>query len=107
MMTDEPPVPWLAGTTRTDWLYNGHKPPSEEVWAQLEWDKAWVDLGPSPMGNPGPYWHVPLNDGEETVQRLYPKILLSKWLLIIRQACLELAAKEHGAAEAGERRGDD
>jgi hypothetical protein len=32
-----------------------------------------------------------MDDGD-TVHRLYPKILVGKWLLMIRQACIEYAA---------------
>lgn len=41
----------------------------------LDWSQAWVDDGPSPAGNPGPYWHVPCLHPEagETTHRLYPK----------------------------------
>jgi hypothetical protein len=28
----------------------------------LDWENAWVDLGPSTAGNQGPYWHVPLKE---------------------------------------------
>lgn len=68
----------------------------------LDWAGAWMDLGPSIAGNLGPYWHVPLKetviDGEvyacgETIHRLYPKILQSKWALLILHACNEAQAK--------------
>lgn len=50
------------------------------VFAQLEFDKAWVDGGPSPAGNAGPYLHVPRYDPTGggrypeggTVHRVYP-----------------------------------
>lgn len=41
-------------------------------WHKLRWDKAWLDVnGPSPAGNPGPYWHVPIGD---IVVRVYPRV---------------------------------
>ena len=45
------------------------------IFDALDWSQAWIDSGPSPMGNPGPYWHVPCThpDAGETVHRLYPK----------------------------------
>lgn len=45
---------------------------------QWDWEKAWVDEGPSPMGNPGPYLKLPWLSGDEafagTTHRIYPKI---------------------------------
>ncbi len=84
---------WMEGLTHKDWLFDGHpirSPVALERFGLLQWDKAWVDLGPSVAGNPGPYWHVPLHwDDDDTVHRLYPKVVLSKWLGIIRRACEE------------------
>lgn len=85
---------WLEGLTHKDWLFDGHPIRSEvglERFALLDWNAAWVDLGPSVAGNPGPYWHVPLHwDDDDTVHRLYPKVLMSKWMPLIRQACKEV-----------------
>lgn len=92
-----PAVAWLQGTERTDWLFDGYKPPSEEIWQRLVWDQAYVDMGPSVAGNLGPYWHVPLRDEDgqiDTVHRLYPKLLNTKWLLIVRRACEEYAGSD-------------
>lgn len=84
---------WLDGLSHGDWLYDG-RPCSAAQWARLDWSGAWVDIGPSPTGNPGPYWHVPLlDDDDETVHRLYPKVLKSKWLAVIQQAMIEHANK--------------
>jgi hypothetical protein len=85
---------WREGLTHKDWLFDGSAIRGEyaiERFNHLDWSKAWVDIGPSIAGNPGPYWHVPMDDGD-TVHRLYPKILVGKWLLMIRQACIEYAA---------------
>lgn len=46
-----------------------------QTWA---WDRAWVDPGPSPAGNVGPYLHVPWAGGDgdrwgDTVHRVYPR----------------------------------
>ncbi|MGY4303676.1 hypothetical protein ACVIJ6_000919 [Bradyrhizobium sp. USDA 4369] len=47
-MTDAPKLPeWLAGTTRKDWLRDGYAM-TEEQWADFDWSRAWVDMGPSP-----------------------------------------------------------
>lgn len=93
---------WRDGLSHKDWLFDGHPIRGRVAMAKfknLEWDKAWVDLGPSIAGNLGPYWHVPLKetviDGEvyaegDTVHRLYPKVLQSKWALLILHACYEM-----------------
>jgi hypothetical protein len=44
---------WLYGTTHKDWLFDGRRCTPEQ-WAELDWTKAYVDLGPSPAGNLGP-----------------------------------------------------
>lgn len=41
-------------------------------WGGLDFEKAWVDPGPSPAGNPGLYLHVPF-PVEDTVHRIYPR----------------------------------
>lgn len=45
---------------------------------QWDWEKAWVDDGQSPMGNPGPYLKLPWLSGDDafagTTHRIYPKI---------------------------------
>lgn len=79
---------WLEGLTRSDWLLDGSAIRSDaqrEIFDGLDWDEAWVDLGPSIAGNLGPYWHVPYPP-EGTVHRLYPKVLQSKWAPAIREA---------------------
>jgi hypothetical protein len=42
------------------------------IWRQLDWKQARIDRGPSPAGNPGPYFHVPCPP-HGTVHRIYPK----------------------------------
>lgn len=71
----------LAGTksqtrrivTRTNSLVNGSAC-NAASWASLDFqsDRVFVDGGPSPAGNPGPYLHVPRQD-DETVHRIYPR----------------------------------
>lgn len=92
---------WMIGLTHKDWMFDG-KPIRGDVmiamFNNLDWSKAWVDMGPSIAGNLGPYWHVPLREtivnGQiyaegDTVHRLYPKLLLTKWLGVVRQAVEE------------------
>lgn len=49
-------------------LLNGQRAPFD-FWYALEFDRRWADPGPSPAGNPGPYWKVPHPNG--TVHRVY------------------------------------
>lgn len=92
---------WRQDLSHKDWLFDG-LPITGRVmlaeWENLDWDKAWIDLGPSIAGNLGPYWHVPLKetviDGEsyacgDTVHRLYPKVLQTKWAMLILHACYQ------------------
>lgn len=90
---------WRNDLSHKDWLFDGSPIRGKVMLARfnnLDWPKAWLDLGPSIAGNPGPYWHVPLKetviDGEvydlgDTVHRLYPKVLQSKWAMLILHAC--------------------
>jgi hypothetical protein len=77
---------WLDGLGPQDFLLDGRRCTPAQ-WASLDWKRAYVDMGPSPAGNLGPYWHVPYrHDDDELSARLYPKVLRSKWLGLIRQA---------------------
>lgn len=50
-------------------------PWSRYSWEDRDWQWAdsWVDPGPSPAGNPGPYLKVP-EKSQDTVHRVYPRI---------------------------------
>ena len=76
-----------------DWMMNGMAVRSDDAklqWAKLDWTRAWMDMGPSPSGNLGPYWHVPYDfDGEELWARLYPKLLLSRHLPLLRRIAVD------------------
>jgi len=89
---------WLEGLSHKDFLFNGSTC-TEDAWARLDWHRAYVDMGPSPAGNAGPYWHVP-RPCDETIQRLYPKVLRSKWLLLIRRAVEEAIERDRRPAAA-------
>jgi hypothetical protein len=78
---------WLHGLTHKDWLCDGY-PCTKEQWDFLNWSKAWVDLGPSPAGNLGPYWHVEDRDGDCS-HRMYPRVLMGKWLGVVHRAVEE------------------
>lgn len=86
---------WLEGLKPSDWLLDGHPIRSSamiKAFKRLDWSKAWMDLGPSPAGNLGPYWHVPDDDGDAT-HRLYPKLLGTKWAPLVRHAIEETIEK--------------
>jgi hypothetical protein len=109
---------WREGLSHKDWLFDGSPirgPVMLARFKNLDWSKAWIDLGPSISGNLGPYWHVPLKetviDGDlydcgDTVHRLYPKVLQSKWALLILHACNEArraaGLRSNGQAQTSE-----
>ncbi len=72
-------------TRRNTW-FDGSRWPNFLPEHQLRWDHAWVDAGPSPAGNPGPYLKLPVSDivmmglGEETVHRIYPRAQVADYL---------------------------
>jgi hypothetical protein len=59
-------------------LFNGGKWSALHKRQEWDWKGAWVDGGPSPMGNPGPYLKLPWKAGDDdfadTVHRIYPVI---------------------------------
>ncbi len=59
-------------------LFNGGRWSAFHKRQEWDWKGAWVDGGPSPMGNPGPYlklrWLAGDDDFEDTVHRIYPVI---------------------------------
>lgn len=57
--------------TERNSLVNGS--PAALPFAQLDFVKAWIDPGPSPSGNRGPYLKVPSLDGE-VMHRVYPRL---------------------------------
>jgi len=61
---------------------------------EFEHDDVFVDSGPSPTGNPGPYLKVPRR-GEDTVHRVYPKIAAGD-VLWVRETWAPLDALTHG-----------
>jgi hypothetical protein len=52
-------------------LMNG-SPCRKEDWPRLDYRGAWIDQGPSPAGNPGPYLKVPRPD-DDTIHRVYSR----------------------------------
>ena len=95
---------WFEGTSHKDWLIDGHTVKGDyymRMWAHLDWSRAWCDMGPSPMGNLGPYWHVPVvMDGDEMVKRLYPR-WGSKWHFVARRAIEEQVARANKERDMG------
>lgn len=58
--------------TRHNSLVDGRRA-TPALWADLDFDAAWVDAGPSPAGNAGPYLKVPRRS-DESVHRVYATI---------------------------------
>lgn len=67
-------------------LVDGSRWPKDKF-ACLDLDNAWVDPGPSPAGNPGPYLKAEYLDGEGTIHRLYPQWQVDD-LLWVRETCV-------------------
>jgi hypothetical protein len=59
-------------------LFNGGRWSALHKRQEWDWKGAWVDGGPSPMGNPGPYlklpWQAGDDDFEGSAHRIYPVI---------------------------------
>ncbi len=57
-------------------FWDGHSWP-KGIWEQCRFDEAWIDPGPSPAGNEGPYLKVPRTEPESGddgfVHRVYPR----------------------------------
>jgi hypothetical protein len=67
--------------TKRNTSFDGGKWPNYMCENQFHWDRAWIDNGPSPAGNAGPYLKLPVSnlemrDGgdDETVHRIYPQV---------------------------------
>lgn len=54
-------------------LFDGG-PVQKKLWTLLDWGRAYIDKGPSPAGNPGPYWRVPYTTDDQYWARIYPRI---------------------------------
>jgi hypothetical protein len=57
------------------------RPGASALWASLDFMRAWVDPGPSPAGNAGPYLKVPRRDGVST-HRVYARWLVGDRLWV-------------------------
>jgi hypothetical protein len=67
----------VLGTGNT--LFNGRPWTGAMKALEWDWEGAWIDDGPSPAGNPGPYLKLPWKSGapevwEGTVHRIYPRV---------------------------------
>jgi len=71
------------GPNTKNTLLDGHGWP-RGAFEQLDWQAAWLDKGPSPAGNTGPYLKVPHLNGE-TVHRVYPRVQVGD-LMWVREA---------------------
>jgi hypothetical protein len=71
--------------TRHNSLVDGARA-TPALWADLDFGAAWVDAGPSPAGNAGPYLKVPRRS-EDSVHRVYATIAVGD-LLWVRESCM-------------------
>jgi len=61
--------------TKRNSHFDGGKWPNYLSEASFHWDRAWVDEGPSPAGNPGPYLKLPVDHlDEELINRVYAAV---------------------------------
>lgn len=74
------------GVAYSNSLVNGGSFP-RKLWPDLHFDRAWVDPGPSPAGNSGPYLKVPFTmrdeagvPEDEAVYRVYPRVQVGDFI---------------------------
>lgn len=80
--------------TRRNTLFEGGPWPKRIEWDAMDWKTAFVDPGPSPAGNEGPYLKAEFS-GEGTRHRVYPR----PWkgdLLWVRETWGEMVMHEIG-----------
>lgn len=65
-----------------------------KLWETLDWTRAVPDPGPSPAGNPGPYWKVPSTLG--TTHRVYCRYQVGDRLWGKETIALETWTREYG-----------
>lgn len=68
------------------------KDPKDYAFEAHDWANAYVDNGPSPAGNPGPYLKVPLPI-EETVHRVYPRYEVGDRIWVKETFCIDEEGK--------------
>ena len=77
----------LHAATPENTLFDGGKWPAENI--EPLWYNAWVDAGPSPAGNAGPYLKLPViwtwenGKKEELIHRIYLRPRLGKVVDIV------------------------
>lgn len=74
---------WMTrrAVTMHNSLIDGDGKGIRKHWRHLDWRRAFVDPGPSPAGNPGPYWKVPCScmgtaEDLEVWHRIYPRVFV-------------------------------
>ena len=85
--------------TKNNTLFDGGKWPNYLHENQFHWDRAWIDNGPSPAGNAGPYLKLPVINGamvdgseDETVHRIYPKMQVRDRLWV--RECIDKVSEQ-------------
>ena len=85
-------------TARTS-LVDGTGEGIRKLWPQLHLESAWVDPGPSPAGNPGPYLKADVVLPGDTTHRIYPRIFTGDRIYIREDWCV---AKRHDKRRASD-----
>jgi len=92
--------------TQTRRLVTDHTSQGNHRASELLLDSAWVDPGPSPVGNPGPYLKAPPNTAAlanryggvaedyaaDVTERLYPRVFVGDRFWVREAFCLETNA---------------
>lgn len=76
-------------------LFNGRPWTAWSKGATWNWRQAWIDPGPSPAGNTGPYLKLPYGgsdpDWKRTIHRIYPKNQIGDRLWVRETWCRDFA----------------
>ncbi|MCP4573316.1 MAG: hypothetical protein GY838_13255 [bacterium] len=80
---------WMTrrAVTQNNSLIDGTGQGIRSHWKYLDWSRAVIDPGPSPAGNPGPYWKVPCSHlgpekDLEVWHRIYPRVTVGDALWV-------------------------
>lgn len=93
--------------TRQNAILDGHKRPNAEHWKRIALAAAWIDPGPSPAGNVGPYLKAECDcrgPEEGIVHRLYPQWSIGQRLWV-RETWMDLARCPDGGYILGAKAG--
>lgn len=82
------------GLDRHNSFFNGcSRWPKHTKDEDYDWESAWIDNGPSPAGNDGPYVKLPYRP-DDTIHRIYPK--QSAWRVFAKAVAATYATRPDG-----------